>query len=738
MQGLYAEVVIEKKNWPKDKTLHYSIPSSLKPKLQIGHKVLIPLQRKQVVGYVVGFTSQPEVEKLRNILVILDPLPFFDQNLLKLAYWMKNYYLCTLGDALNCLLPPAVKIKEKKVYGVTPNKDNWEERIEELKKKFPKQAKVLQVIRQNNYRLSAPEVISQAGTSMVPLKNLQEKGLIEERIEEIERNPLGKLPTLDIPLQLNLEQERALKQIESSLADSAPEVFLLHGVTGSGKTEVYLQAISCALKQGKEAIVLVPEISLTPQTLSRFRQRFGDEIAVLHSHLSDGERYDQWRKIKRGEARVVIGARSALFAPLANLGIIIIDEEHESTYKQEENPKYHARELAQKRIELVGGTLVLGTATPSIESYYRTKVRRYRYISLMARVDDKPLPQVEIADMRSELRRGNRSVFSQSLVKAIEDKLARGEQTILLLNRRGFSTFVLCRECGLVLSCPNCNVSLIYHNADNLLKCHYCHHQERVPTLCPRCQSRYIRYFGAGTQKVEEEISKLFPQARVLRMDADTTQRKNAHSQMLERFAKQEVDILLGTQMIAKGLDFPSVTLVGVITADILLNFPDFRGAEKTFQLLTQVAGRAGRGKNPGQVIIQTYCPDHYSIKSAENHDFLGFYQQEIEYRKELGYPPFSHLAKITIKGEEEKIVISKAEEAGQLWQEYAKDTEVLGPIPAPLSKVRGQYRWQIILKSKNLDQLRANIEDWWKKWNSGYQNSQVGIIIDIEPLGML
>lgn len=738
MQKLYAEVALEKRIWPKDKTLHYIIPSSLQEKIKLGQQLLVPLQRKQVKGYVVGLTNQSEVENLKNVLKILNPEPFFDQNLLALAYWLKDYYLCTLSEALNCLLPPLVGIKEKKVYGTDLDGNELLNKLEELKRKFPKQGKVLEIVAQNNFQLSAAEITNLAKTSTAPLKSLEEKGLIKQSTQEIERNPLGKASTLDSPLTLNLEQERALREIKESLTVPKPQTFLLHGVTGSGKTEIYLQAINYVLEQGKEAIVLVPEISLTPQTVYRFSQRFGNQIAVLHSHLSDGERYDQWRRIKKGKVKVVVGARSALFAPLANLGIIIIDEEHESSYKQEENPKYHARELAQKRIELVGGTLILGSATPSVESYYQTQIGNYLYLPLKSRIANKPLPEVEVVDMRSQLKLGNKSVFSKPLAQAINNRLENGEQTILFLNRRGFSTFVLCRECGLVLRCPHCDVSLIYHSSDNLLKCHYCNYQQKVPNLCPRCQSRYIRYFGTGTQRVEEEVHKLFPQARILRMDADTTQRKNAHSQILEKFARQEVDILLGTQMIAKGLDFPAVTLVGIITADILLNFPDFRGAEKTFQLLTQVAGRAGRGNSPGQVIIQTYCPEHYSIKSAKKHDFLQFYQQEIEYREELGYPPFAYLAKITIKGEDEKAVIKKAEEAGQLWQQYRGETEILGPVPAPLSKVRNQYRWQIVLKNKNLAQLREDIRNWWKDWSAGYQTLQVGIIIDIEPLGML
>lgn len=738
MQKSFAQVVIEKKHWPLDKVLDYAIPDSLINDLQIGHKVLVPLQRKQVPAYVVGIIDFSELEKVRQIIGLLDSEPYFDHNLLSLAYWIKDYYLCSLGDALHSLLPPIVKIKEKRVWAINFPFDQLKEKVMGLQKKSPKQAKTLEIISQHDGKLSAKEIEYLADTGPTPLKSLETKGLIREIIEEIERTPLKEIIAPDSPLQLNSEQEKVLQSIEIALDKESSSTFLLHGVTGSGKTEVYLQSIAYAIKRNKEAIVLVPEISLTPQTVERFRKRFGQQIAIWHSNLSAGEKYDQWRKIKKGQIKVVVGARSALFAPLPNLGIIIIDEEHESTYKQEENPKYHAREVAQKRMELVNGVLLLGTATPGIETYYRSQSGKYQYLSLTSRIENKPLPQVEIVDMRLEMQQGNKRVFSQALIEAIQERLDNKEQTILFLNRRGFSTFVLCRECGLVLSCPNCNVSLIYHSSDSLLKCHYCHYKQQAPDLCPRCSSRYIRYFGTGTQKVEDELSNLFPKARVLRMDADTTTRKDSHTRMLKSFADGEIDILLGTQMIAKGLDFPRVTLVGVVTADTLLNFPDFRAGEKTFQLLTQVAGRAGRGQLLGKVIIQTYCPDHYSIKSAKLHDFIQFYQQEIIHRKELGFPPFSYLAKLVVKGENEKQVIDRAQKAVELLSIFREEGEVLGPVPAPLSRVKGQYRWQIIIKSPSIHGLNSAIRNWWKEWNKGYHIPQVGIIIDIEPLSML
>lgn len=730
---LYVEVVIEKKSWPLDKTLQYLVPEFLEEKIEIGQQVLVPLQAKQVLGYVVGFSTQPEVKKVKKIIKILSEQTFFDEKLLKLAFWMKDYYLCTLGDALHCLLPPLVKSKEKRVWQINFPSSLLKEKVEQLQKKSPKQAELLNLIANKNGKLSS----SQLGGSTYSLQRLREKELIKEIFQRLDRNPFAQdLVSLDQPLQLNDAQNQALLALQKAIKERKNQKFLLHGITGSGKTEVYLQAIASVIEKNRQAIVLVPEISLTPQTVKRFRQRFGEKVAVWHSHLSTGERYDQWCKIKSGSINVVVGARSALFAPLPNLGMIIIDEEHESTYKQEENPKYHAREVAGKRIELAQGILLLATATPSLETYYRAETGTYQYLSLPSRVDDQCLPTVQVVDMREELKRGNKGVFSQPLIQAIERKILAQEQIILFLNRRGFSTFVICRECGLVLNCPNCDLSLTYHNNDGLLKCHYCQFRQKTPDLCPRCQSRYIRYFGTGTQKVEEELQRIFPSAKVLRMDADTTTKKDAHKQILNSFGQGKADILLGTQMIAKGLDFSNVTLVGVITADTLLNFPDFRAGEKTFQLLTQVAGRAGRGEKEGEVIIQTYCPEHYSIQCAQKHDFLSFYRQEIEYRKTLNYPPFSYLAKITIKGEKEQQVITKAQEIAFCLQKTNLATEILGPIPAPLSKIRGQYRWQIILKNKQLSQLREHL--YFLSNQLDYQNSQVGILIDIEPLAML
>ena len=460
-----------------------------------------------------------------------------------------------------------------------------------------------------------PSQLTQAPSTITALIK---RGVLSERREEVYRDPYGhKTFTPTNPLPLTMEQEEAIKPVLKTIDQDQHETFLLYGVTGSGKTEIYLQSIQEVLKKGKEAIVLVPEIALTPQMVDRFKGRFGNDVAVLHSALSTGEKYDEWRKVQRKEAKVVVGARSAIFAPFENLGIIIIDEEHETSYKQEELPRYHARDVAIHRARHHNCPVILGSATPSLESFARAKKDVYHLLTLSKRMNDRELPAVSIVDMREEMRSGNRTMFSRELFEKIEDRLAKKEQIILFLNRRGHSSFMMCRDCGYVMQCPHCDISLTYHRVSNEMKCHYCGHDTGVPEICPECSSNHIRYFGTGTQKVEEELLKLLPEARIVRMDVDTTGRKGAHEKLLDHFQSGKADILLGTQMIAKGLDFPNITLVGVLSADTMLHLPDFRSGEKTFQLLTQVSGRAGRHELSGEVVIQTYTPEHYSIEYA-------------------------------------------------------------------------------------------------------------------------
>lgn len=574
--------------------------------------------------------------------------------------------------------------------------------------------------------------------SQETVNSMLEKGYIRVEEEEVYRLVQEKLPVEERKILTN-EQIEAIKEIKKYFNEGY--YVLLHGVTNSGKTEIYMNLIEEEIKKGKQGIVLVPEIALTPQMIRRFVSRFGDAVAVLHSGLSDGEKYDEWRRIYQGKAKVVVGARSAIFAPFNNLGIIIIDEEHESTYKSETRPKYDAREVAIKRSQLEGANLLLGSATPSIENYYYAinKMNNMRLVSISSRVNNRSMPSIEIIDMREELKSGNKSIFSNRLVDEIKNTLDNNDQVILFLNRRGYSTFVSCRSCGYVAKCPNCSISLTYHAKGNYLSCHYCGYSSSNPVICPNCKSNYIRYFGTGTQRVEKEFEDKFPGIKTLRMDADTTTRKNSHKIILDKFRNKEASVLIGTQMIGKGHDFPEVTLVGIITSDTYLNLPDFRASERTFQMITQSAGRAGRGEKPGKVIIQSYNPDHYSLYYAKNHDFVGFYKEEIKLREDMDYPPFSHLGQIMVSGYDEEKVINAAKDSAKIINKIigrCNNAKLWGPSPAPLSKINNRYRWQLILKSKTEEELIDILKDYNDCSASIFKD--VSISIDINPLNML
>jgi primosomal protein N' (replication factor Y) len=568
-----------------------------------------------------------------------------------------------------------------------------------------KQQAVIQCLEENGPMLLS-ELTETAGVTAAPVKALEKKGLVKISNESVYRDPHEGVELLKTePLPLMEQQTVALKQIVEAMDQPEPPVVLLHGVTGSGKTEVYLQAISHALEQGRGAIVLVPEIALTPQTVDRFRSRFADKpgrVAVLHSSLSDGERYDEWHRIRSGEARIVVGARSALFAPVHNLGLIVVDEEHEPTYKQDEAPRYSARDTAVMRGRMEKCAVVLGSATPALESYCNAKSGKYRYADLPIRVDDRRMPLMRIVDMRiAAEQEGKPVLFSRELVEAIRIRLDRAEQTMIFLNRRGFSASLLCPECGYVAECDHCSVGMTYHKARARLVCHICGEEKAVPKNCPSCQSPEFRHGGAGTEKIEEVMTKLFPKARIERMDSDTMRRKNAHRDVLGKFRTGKIDILIGTQMIAKGLDFPNVTLVGVVNPDHALHMADFRAGERVFHLLTQVAGRAGRGEAAGEVIVQTYTPHHPAVQAARRGDFEGFCDQELAFRKELSYPPYSHLTCITLRGKNEAEVQAAAEKLFQRLEPCVAGKAVLSPaIPAPIARMRGEYRWQILLRA--------------------------------------
>lgn len=585
--------------------------------------------------------------------------------------------------------------------------------MDKLDKRATKQRTTLQWFIDNDKNIPLQQLLKTLNVSRSVIASLVKKQLLVETVQQVYREPYASLSgNLSQPLPLTNAQKKAIAPILAAVAKEKQETFLLHGVTGSGKTEIYLQSIAAVLQKGKEAIVLVPEISLTPQMVKRFKERFGDEVAVLHSGLSSGEKYDEWLKIQRKQVKVVVGARSAIFAPFENIGMIIIDEEHESSYKQEENPRYHAREVAEWRSRYHQCPLLLGSATPSLESYARSVKGVYHLLELNERVYSQKLPDVITVDMREQLREGNRSIYSKQLVESIREALEKKEQCVLLLNRRGYSTFIICRDCGYVAECPHCDISLTYHKKRQLVKCHYCNYEESVPTLCPECNSKHIRFFGTGTQKAEEELLKIIPEARVIRMDVDTTSHKGAHEKLLTAFANQQADILLGTQMIAKGLDFPNVTLVGVISADTMLHLPDFRSAERTFQLLTQVAGRAGRHHLAGKVIIQTYTPEHYSIRLASRHHYHAFFNREMYIRKAHAYPPYYFLTSIVISHTELMKVVAVSEQISKILKNHlSKHAIVLGPAACVIPRLKNRYRYRCMVKYKNEPKLNETLK---------------------------
>lgn len=743
--GAFVEVIVAINTRKTDRVFHYAVPAALQGKIEPGIRVLVPFNNRRVAGYVTGFGFPGDTVNVKEIIEILDTEPVFSPELLELARWMAENYLCSTAEALQRILSPRLLIKGsrlvKRIYPSVAAGDL--DRITNMLSKAPKQMAVLKEALINP-GLSRKEMAAAAGVSTSVVDALVEKGILAVTPEKMPRRPdrVGPTPVDGGGLTLNAGQKAAYELVAAKIRSGIFSAFLLHGITGSGKTEIYLHAVSTALAAGRQAVVLVPEISLTPQMVELFHERFGGRVAVLHSALSGGERYDAWRRIKDGAAPVVLGTRSAVFAPLPRPGLFVLDEEHESSYKQDDHLRYHAREVALKRAQLAGAVVLLGSATPSLESLLKAaRGGPYQLLKLTDRIDGRSLPPVRVVDMRKEMKDGNSGIFSRVLIAAINRRLERGEQVLLFLNRRGYATFIICRECGQVLKCPRCDISLIYHR-DGRLRCHYCNYSVKLPGLCPGCGSQSIRYFGAGTQRVEEEARQFFPEARVIRMDSDTTARKGAHAKIINAFRDRQVDILIGTQMIAKGLDFPGVTLVGVINADTTLHMPDFRAAERTFQLLTQVAGRAGRGDLPGEVLIQTYNPEHYSITAAAAHDCDRFYLNEMPVRRSLRYPPFSHLARLLFTHEDEEEVKKGAELVKQTMQTIltgsGKDISILGPAPAPLSKIKDRYRWQLVVKALRRDLVRDIIRESLSMLGKKPSSIKPAVNVDINPQGML
>jgi primosomal protein N' (replication factor Y) len=725
------------------KEFDYLVPAELTDRVEVGTRVKVPFGPRQVLGCVTAMLDQSPHAKLRPILQIVGRQSLVTPKVLELASWMAGYYCCPVEVALRSVLPEAVR-KEK---------EGWRERLVvralspvSLPKLTQRQNELWQLISARG-RIPMQDLLREAACTTQVIRRLEDKGLVTVLHEVAERDPYAHEQILPSqPLSLNSEQQAALNRITAALDKNEASVFLLHGVTGSGKTEVYLQALSHTLASGRGAIVLVPEISLTPQTVERFKARFCSGplqtlVAVLHSHLSAGERHDEWHKIRQGRARVVIGARSALFAPVDPLGLIIVDEEHEGSYKQEEAPRYHARDVAVVRGRMEKAAVLLGSATPSLESFHNARRGKYVLLEMPTRVDDKKMPLVRVVDLRKQNRKQKgMQLFSPPLKEAILQRLERKEQVILFLNRRGYSTSVQCPQCGFVMECPNCSVALTYHRHRSQICCHICGHAEPPPKACPQpdCKHPGILFAGFGTERVEETLGKLFPQARSVRMDSDVLKRKEDYRRILGEFRRGKIDILLGTQMIAKGLHFPNVTLVGIVYADLSLHLPDFRAAERTFQLLTQVAGRAGRGDVEGEVFVQSLTPFHPAIQYARRHDFLGFYEQEIEFRAPLHYPPLSRIALLTLRGRNEDKV--------RFWANHLKSeletrlhgwkgVILAGPAPAPLARAESHYRYQLMIRTPFMTKLGpelANLRD-----HSSLPDD-VTLVIDIDPVNLV
>lgn len=724
-----------------DRDFDYLIPPHLLGRVRVGSRVRVPFRNSERSGFVVAIKPHSDFppEQLKAIGAIEDSHGQIPDNLIWLAGWIADYYCCPREHAVRAMLPAVVRSGEMKhkqalFVSLTPKATQPSEELA----KFSEQRKaIIAYLQREGARPLAELIAAGVGTAAVIAK-LCETGWLQKDLRVVERDPfMDDVLVPDAPKKLTPDQSKALDAISQALDGPGGQVILLHGVTASGKTEVYLQAIAHCLELGRDAIVLVPEISLTPQTCERFRRRFGNLVSVLHSGLSDGERFDEWTRINDGRSRIAVGARSALFAPLAHLGLIVVDEEHEASYKQDESPRYNARDMAVVRGKHENATILLGSATPSFESYYNCEIGKYRLIELLRRVEVRPMPTVELVDMAQEASvTGKPQIFSRRLKDLIYDRLHKAEQTILFLNRRGFATQLMCSKCGYVATCENCSLSYTYHKQAGLLTCHLCGAERRAPASCPNCGDPEIRFSGFGTEKIETITQALFPKARIARMDADTMTTKDAYKRVLEQFRSGKFDILIGTQMIAKGLDFPKVTLVGVIQADIGLHVPDFRSAERTFQLITQVAGRAGRGDFPGLVVVQTYTPYHSALQCAVQHDFKAFYAEEQPARKMLDFPPVSHLVIVHVKSQDEQA----AADAAQTFLDEAKPlleetTQVIGPMPAPLAKVQTFFRFQILYRGGNIIRLVRALRPIIlnRKWPQ-----KVHVYADVDPRNLL
>lgn len=713
----FANIIVDISHEKLDRPFGYIIPAHLEEKIIVGSAVIIPFGKgnRLIKGYVIEITTNPSfhINKMKEIHSLAEENVEVESQLINLAWWIKENYGSTMNQALKTVIPVKKKVRnvEKKTVRLNMTGEELEEKIKLYQKKNAKaRLRLLEEFRECE-SISKDIVVGKLNISSSTLKSMEQIGEIIIDSEKDYRNPINIEKQSAYNIVLNEQQRKVSEDIKSTMdftRSKMPNVHLLHGITGSGKTEVYIDLIQHTIDSGKSVIVLIPEIALTYQTVRRFTRKFKDQVSIINSKLSAGERYDQFERAKAGEVKIMIGPRSALFTPFKNLGLIIIDEEHEGAYKSESVPKYHAIEVAGKRAADTGATIVLGSATPSVESYYRAKCGYYKLHKLSVR-EKGNLPQVQVVDMSEEFHQGNKTIFSKELEGLLLDRLEKKQQSILFINRRGYAGFVSCRDCGKAIKCPHCDVSLKLHRNGNLV-CHYCGHTVRMPRLCPECNSKYISGFGIGTQQIESYIKKIMPQARVLRMDADTTSTKGSHDEILSAFANQEADILVGTQMIVKGHDFPNVTLVGVIAADISLYASDYTATEKTFQLLCQAAGRAGRGEMPGQVVIQTYSPDNYSIETASNQDYESFYEEEIAYRQLLNYPPVGNMTSILLQSKDkqklEKASIKLADIIKEVKIKKMKNLMIIGPSEPSIGKINDVYRRIIYLKDKSRENL--------------------------------
>jgi primosomal protein N' (replication factor Y) len=790
-----AQVVISSNAKALDKIFHYLLPEDMQAQTGTRVLVPFGAGNKTAAGTIVGFTDKSSVDKLKKITRIIDERPLLNEPLIQLAAWMQKRYLCTFFKALKTIMPSGAAIKTTQWITLLKNEEVKApsqraviERLEkaggtvdfgllsdisgaraavnalvakgiisvdesiaqkvnsrvirmvtvcstpdipQLHKKAPKQAKMLEILQQTG-AISVSDLVSFSGGSYSAVNALHSKGFVTFDDKVVYRNAYNQSDYKKTePLDPTPEQQHVISRMIEAFDQKSTKPVLLRGVTGSGKTEVFLQVIDYIISKGRQAIVLVPEISLTPQMTERFVGRFGSLVSVLHSGLSLGERYDEWLKIRSGAVKVAVGARSAVFAPFENLGIIVIDEEQEGTYKSESSPCYHAREVALWRAKNEGAMLVLSSATPLVTSYYKAKSGRYELFEMKSRYNLARMPHVDIVDMRCELEAGNKSVFGKKLLSELEKNIKNGEQIILFHNRRGFNSFVMCRSCGEVITCNNCSISMTYHKFTGRLKCHYCGFERDNVSICPSCNSPYIRFMGMGTEKIEEEITKLFGEKSFIRMDGDTTSGKNSHEIILRRFEREKIPILLGTQMVTKGLDFPNVTLVGVMVADLALNTDDYRAAERTFSQLTQVCGRAGRGDLIGRAVIQTYQPEHYALRLAREHNYEEFYFHEIAIRKQLIFPPFCDIIMILMQGENEGEIKKELEVIAKKLK--GKCHSLLGPVCAPYAKIKNKYRWRILLKCTNTNKILPVLHKIIKEHSA----SENHLLIDINPNSM-